>query len=197
MKQLNWHEMEWQTWKETTKNFLLLLGLQGHRHIKPLWNEFISPICNITQQARDTLWGKHSIFLRASWLCLVSPECLLRGRRSQIQEPGLWPKDPGAPLASRWVGVYEALTSPYLRPPACWPFKTCTAPSLLLCLALVPPCAMRSLWPSGELVRLLRVELCYWKHPSNTPISHDVQMIGCALFGYPFPIAGHDWSSLA
>lgn len=35
--------------------------------------------------------------------------------------------------------------------------------------------------------------LCYWKHPSNTPISHDVKMIGCAVFGYPFPIAGHDW----
>ncbi len=38
--------------------------------------------------------------------------------------------------------------------------------------------------------------LCYWKHPSNTPISHDVKMIGCALFGYPFPIAGHDWREL-
>lgn len=48
------------------------------------------------------------------------------------------PKDPGAPLASRWVGVYKALTSLYIRPPACWPFKTWTAPSLLLCLALVP-----------------------------------------------------------
>lgn len=35
--------------------------------------------------------------------------------------------------------------------------------------------------------------LCYWKHPSNIPISHDVKMIGCALFGYPFPIAGHGW----
>lgn len=35
--------------------------------------------------------------------------------------------------------------------------------------------------------------LCYWKHPTNTPISHNVKMIGCALFGYPFPIAGHYW----
>lgn len=35
--------------------------------------------------------------------------------------------------------------------------------------------------------------LSYWKHPSNTPISHHVKMIGCALFEYPFPIAGHDW----
>lgn len=41
-------------------------------------------------------------------------------------------------------------------------------------------------------------ELClrYWKHPSNTPISLDVKMIGCALFGYPFQIAGHDWREL-
>lgn len=40
------------------------------------------------------------------------------------------------------------------------------------------------------------LSLCYWKHPFNTPISYDVQMIGCAVFGYPFPIAGHDWSEL-
>lgn len=32
--------------------------------------------------------------------------------------------------------------------------------------------------------------------PPNTHISRDVKMIGCALFGYPFQIAGHDWREL-
>lgn len=53
---------------------------------------------------------------------------------------------------------------------------------------LLPPFSVQSAQPPCELLWLW-----YWKHRSNTPTSHDVEMIGCALFGYPFPIAGHDW----
>lgn len=38
--------------------------------------------------------------------------------------------------------------------------------------------------------------LCYWKHPSKSAISYDVQMIGCAVFGYPFSFTGHRWREL-
>lgn len=38
--------------------------------------------------------------------------------------------------------------------------------------------------------------LCYWKHSSKSAISHDVQMIGCVVFGYPFSNTGHDWREL-
>ncbi len=68
---------------------------------------------------------------------------------------------------------------------------------LSLFLFLSPACSLPSLRGLSDLLVNLcgysELCLCYWKHPSNTPISHDVKMIGCALFGYPFPIAGHDW----
>lgn len=38
--------------------------------------------------------------------------------------------------------------------------------------------------------------LCYWKHPSKSAISHDVQMIGCVVFGYPFTFTGQVWREL-
>ena len=38
--------------------------------------------------------------------------------------------------------------------------------------------------------------LCYWKQPSKSSFSRDVQMIGCAVFGYPFSITGNDCREL-
>lgn len=72
-----------------------------------------------------------------------------------------------------------------------------------LCIILVLCCSAHPLPPPCGLSDLpvnscgcSELCLCYWKHPSKSAISHDVQMIGCAVFGYPFSFTGHDWREL-
>lgn len=148
---------------------------------------------------------KHWIFLLGFLAVFVSLVLLLLWR---FTVSTVWSLTQGS-TNFPWCCRYEALTSAYS---IISQFRRCScSQSLSFCLPLFKVSLFLSLLHSSArplpsrcglsdlLVNLCgcsEQSLCYWKHPSNTPISHDVQMIGCAVFGYPFPIAGHDWSEL-